>query len=297
MGTIPRVVAAVAALVVAATAAAAAQPGRAPGSRAWVEPLEPEWSRPIGGRTRFVGVEEYGRCSVFVDNGVIQVVAPSGAVSWTWRFSAISKFLNPREVAVSHECDAIALVGDASYKYAWIVDKAGTSASIKFSATPADIGFDRTGKIVAVGTYAGSMLLYSGNGALQWERATKASIVQGLEFAADNQHIRFKDWSGSGVVSVAGHVEWSQPGTLVPGDEPTTPQVAVSDDRSRRWLRSEDAIDCVNADGAVLASINVARDVRLVKVSRDFGQVLIVREKDLTPVSVDRYEVPKPCRP
>lgn len=285
MGTIPRVVAAVAALVVAATAAAAAQP------------LEPEWSRPIGGRTRFVGVEEYGRCSVFVDNGVIQVVAPSGAVSWTWRFSSISKYINPREVAVSHACDAIALVGDASYKFAWIVDQAGTSAAIKFTATPADIAFDRTGKLVAVGTYAGSLLLYSGNGALHWERATKASIVQGLEFADDNQHIRFKDWSGSGVVSVAGHVERSQPGTLVPEDAPATPHVAVSDDRSRRWLRSEDAIDCVNADGAVLASINVARDVRQVEVSRDFGQVLIVREKDLTPVSVDRYEVPKPCRP
>src|SRR5262245_64905021 len=109
MTTVPRVLAA-AALVVAATAAAAAQS------------LKPEWSRPVGGKTRFVGVEEYGRCSVFVDNGAIQVVSPAGDVAWAWPFKSISKYINPNEVAVSHACDAIAFVGDSSYKYVWVVD-------------------------------------------------------------------------------------------------------------------------------------------------------------------------------
>ena len=131
----------------------------------------------------------------------------------------------------------------------------------------------------------------------------RPGIVQGLGFADDNQHIQFKDWSGSGFVSVAGHVEWSRPGTLVPEEEAPSKfddyrwRIAASDDRSRMWLRGEDAIDCVDDHGTVLATINVAPDVRGVRVSRDFGQVLIVREKDLTPMSVERYEVPRPCRP
>ena len=84
---------------------------------------------------------------------------PAGEVSWTWP-QQDQQYLNPRDVAVSHDCDAIALVGDASYKYVWIVDRTGGSASVKFEATPADVEFDRTGKLVAVVTYAGSMFLY-----------------------------------------------------------------------------------------------------------------------------------------
>jgi hypothetical protein len=373
---------AVVSLVVAASAAAAAQPGPAPGSRAWVESLKPEWSRPVGGKTRFVGVEEYGRCSVFVDDGVIQVVAPSGAVSWTWPFRKISKYINPRDVAVSHDCNAIALVGDASYKYGWIAERGGGSVSLPFMATPADIEFDRTGDLVAVGTFAGSIHLFSRLGQLQWKRDTEGAIVGDLEFTDDNRRIVFRGWGGAGVVSVAGQVEWSglsnrlaasrDLSTFVFGSEPShgpglprfhvadagrkelwmrwgsvvafvsatgdrilatvdkeqqkkeadffgEPQasaiqllardgslvtslddyrwaVALSEDGSRAWVGSDDGrgLNCVNDRGEVLATIET-KSFRDVMVSRDFGQVLIVTEKDLHPVSVERYVVPPPC--
>jgi hypothetical protein len=372
-------------LVLAAAAATAAQPGTAPGSRTRVESLKPQWSRPVGGATRLVGVEEYGRCSVFVDKGAVQVLTPAGDVSWTWPFAKISKYIHPGEVAVSHECDAIAFVGDASYKYAWIVDRAGRSASIKFTATPADIEFDRTGKQVAIGTYAGSLFLYSINGELAWRRDTKSAIIQDLEFSDDNSRVLFKGWGGNGVVSVAGQVEWSMLGsrmvasrdlmTFVFSDQPNhgpgLPHIAVADghqkvlwhrwadldayisatgsrvlaavdrkqekveadffgdgpaagadiqlltrdaevvttfsdyrapialseDGTRVWLRGEDAIDCVDERGGVLASIARVPGYRGVTVTRDFGQVLIVIEKDLTPVAVERYVVPAPCKP
>jgi hypothetical protein len=353
------------------------------GSTAAAQSLQPEWSRPVGGRTRLVGVEEYGRCSVFVDNGAVQVVTPSGAVSWSWRFSTISKYINPREVAVSHDCDAIAFVGDAGYKYVWIVDRAGASASIKFTSTPADVEFDRAGKLVAVGTYAGSLFLYSTNGTLQWKRDTKAAIVNDLDFTDDNQQIVFKGWAGAGVVSLAGQVEWSRMSnrlaasrdlaTLIFGNEPNhgpglpgitvtdgnanrlwfrwaaidasvsatgdrilamiddqqtkqeddffaKPQpatiqllsregavlaafadyrspIALSEEGDRLWLQAADYLACVDERGGVLARIEGEVSNRGVVVSRNFGQVLVVREKDLHPVAVERYEVPKPCRP
>ncbi len=357
MATVSRLLATVASLVVAATAAAAAQT------------LEPEWSRPVGGKTRFVGVEEYGRCSVFVDNGAIQVVNPNGNIEWSWAFARLGKYINPRRVAVSSACDAVAFVGDASYKYVWIVDRAGKSASVKFVATPADVAFDRTGRYVAVGTYGGSMSYYTVNGELQWQRDTQAPIVNDIEFADDGQRIVFKGWAGVGVVSTAGQVEWSVSATQLaasrdlrtlvissePNDGPGRPVFVVADERRRAlwdgesglgglvsangervlidlldggpmlatrdrvvihqyadyytpialsadgafaWmLRREGSVDCVNEAGDVLASIQTIARREGVKVSRDFGQVLVVSEKDLHPVSVDRYVVPASCRP
>lgn len=371
MVTVPRTLAAIGVLVAASTAAAA-------------QSLKPEWSRPVGGKTRFVGVEEYGRCSVFVDNGAIQVVAPSGDISWTWPFSKISKYINPREVAVSHDCDAIAFVGDASYKYVWVVDRAGRSASTKFLATPADVEFDRTGKLVAVGTYAGSMFLYSINGELQWKRDTQAAIVNDLQFTDDNQRILFKGWGGAGVVSTAGQVEWSALANRLaasrdlslfvvshePNHGPGLPSIAaidgqrkplwhrwagieafvsargdrilawvdriqdkkeedffggrhsgadvqllsrngealatfsdfrspiaLSDDGKTMWLQSVAGAECISDRGDLLAAIETVTGYRGVIVSRDFAQVLVIRDKDLHPVSVERYEIPHPCRP
>jgi hypothetical protein len=36
---------------------------------------------------------------------------------------------------------------------------------------------------------------------------------------------------------------------------------------------------------------------RNVRVSRDLTQILIVREKNLRPVAVERYDISAPCRP
>ena len=286
MATVSRVLAAVA-LVAAAAAAAAAQS------------LEPQWSRPVGGKTRFVGVEEYGRCSVFVDNGVIQVVSPSGEVAWTWRFAGISKFLNPRSVAVSHDCDAVAVVGDASYKRALIAERAGRLTTLLFEDTPAEIAFDRTGRFVAIGTYIGSLSLFTRDGGIRWIRATEASIVQGIAFTDDNQRITFQSHGGSGTVSIAGHVEWSKRDSVdnvSDADPAYEKQIAVFNDGQRVWQRSGNSIECVDDRGAVLATIELTSPFRTVRVSRDFAQVLVVSEKDLDPVSVERYEVPQPCR-
>lgn len=353
MTTVQPVLAAIA-LVAAAAAAASAQS------------LEPQWSRPVGGKTRFVGVEEYGRCSVFVDNGVIQVVSASGEVSWTWPFAKISKYIHPEKAAVSSDCDAIAFVGDASYKYVWVVHRGGTSVSIQFVGTPADVAFDRTGTTVAIGTYANSLFLYSTVGQLQWRRDTEVAIVNDIEFTDDNRRIVFRGWAGIGVVTVAGHVEWNafasrlrasrDLSTFAISDEPShgpgdpvftitdgqrktlwshigtsdvylsssgervlasvdrpgiftrtgervitfadySWPIAISEDGTRVWLRADDHIACVDDGGNVLARIDGEVSYGGVNVSRDFAQLLIRRERDLHGVSVERYEVPKPCRP
>jgi hypothetical protein len=288
MPTVSRMAAAVALVLAAATAAAA-------------QHLKPQWSRPVGGKTRFVGVEEYGRCSVFIDNGVIQVVNPAGEIAWTWAFGKISKFLNPRDVAVAHGCDAVAVVGDASYKRALIAERGGHLTTLLFEDTPAEIRFDRSDRFVAIGTYLGSLSLFSRDGGLRWIRATDAAIVQGITFTDDNQRIMFKSYGGSGTVSMAGHVESSTRQAADADGETRSPlpyyrwRVARSEDGTRMWLRGEDSIDCVDASGRVLATIDATPSMQGVQVSRDFTQVLVVTEKDLRQVSVERYEIAAPC--
>ena len=285
MATVVRLVAAIVLVVAVATGAAA-------------QTLKPEWSRPVGSRTRLVGVEEYGRCSVFVDNGVLQVISPANEVMWSWPFAKISRLLNPRDVAVSHNCDAVALVGDASYKRALIAERGGRLTTLAFEDTPAEIAFDRADRLVAVGTYIGSLSLFSRDGGIRWTRATEASIVQGLTFSDDNQRISFKSFAGEGSVSVAGQVEWSKRGSgdnSSDADPAYQQRIAVHEGGTRAWQRTQDSIECVDDRGTVLATI--ASSVRNVKVSRDFSQVLLVTEKDLRPVSVERYEIPAPCRP
>ena len=89
-------------------------------AHAHAEPLKPAWSRPLGKGARLVGVEEYGRCILFAEKKSIQIVSPENGLLWAWPYASIGRFLNPTEVAVSPDCDAIAMVGDATYKYAWI---------------------------------------------------------------------------------------------------------------------------------------------------------------------------------
>jgi hypothetical protein len=262
------------------------------------DPLKPAWSRPLGRLVRLIGVEEYGRCIAFADKNAIQIVSPANDVLWAWPYRKVNRLLNLREVAVSHDCDAIAVVGDSTYKFAWIAERSGQLVTIPLPATPTEITFDRTSRLVVIGTFSGSVLLYSRDGQLQWTRDTRARIVEGVRISDDNRHISFKGWAGAGRVSVAGHVEWSEPGSGSPSSENALrarSPIARSEDGARMWVAGGDGLTCVDDRGRVLAAIS-AEEFRDVKVSRDFAQVLIVSEKNLNPVSVERYEVPSPCK-
>src|SRR6185503_4930995 len=97
------------------------------------EPLKPAWSRSLGKGARLVGVEEYGRCILFANRKSIQIVSPENGLLWTWPYASIGRFLNPSDVAVSPDCDAIAMVGDATYKFAWIAQRTGRLVTVELT--------------------------------------------------------------------------------------------------------------------------------------------------------------------
>lgn len=266
---------------------------------AYGDPLKPAWSRPLARSVRLVGVEEYGRCIAFADKSAIQIISPANDVLWTWQYRSVNRLLNLREVAVSHDCDAIAVVGDSTYKFAWIAERSGRLVTIPLTSTPSEVTFDRTSQLIAIGTFSGSVLLHARDGQQRWTRDTRARIVEGMRVSDDNRYIVFKGWAGAGRVSIAGHVEWSEPGSASPSTETASRSrstIARSDDGARTWLAGGEGLTCVDDRGRVLAAIS-AGEFREVKVSRDFAQVLVVSEKNLNPVSVERYEVPSPCKP
>jgi hypothetical protein len=72
--------------------------------------------------------------------------------------------------------------------------------------------------------------------------------------------------------------------------------LALSGDATRMWLANGERMVCTDDEGNLLATIGVADAYRNVFVSRDFAQVIVVNETYGRRRSVDRYDVPAPCR-
>jgi hypothetical protein len=137
------------------------------------------------------------------------VLRPSGEIWWSWPYRKISRFIDPQAAAVSHACDAIAIPGQPGYKYTWIVDRGGRAVSVSTTSVPAGAAFDRTGNLVAIGSFGGTLELVTRAGTLQWKRDVKdARILRDLQFTDDNRHIVSTGWAGPAVVEVDGTVVW-----------------------------------------------------------------------------------------
>lgn len=226
------------------------------------EYLAPTWSRTLGKGGRWLIAEETGRCFVIAERGAILVLTPSGEVSWRWNYSKINRLIDPQETAVSPDCDAIAITGSANNKYTWIVDRAGTSAAIATTSTPAEVAFDSTGQRIAVRTFEGTLQVHTRAGELLERHDASKSI-------------------------------YDEPSEGLP--EPTS-TIAVSGDASRRWLASSDRIVCVDEAGTVLAEIPAQTFYRDVIVSRDFGSVVRINRADKA-TTIFKYTVTSPCKP
>jgi hypothetical protein len=238
--------------------------------------LTPTWSKTLKW-PGLVGVEEHGRCTVLKSGDLVQVLAPSGTVLWSWPYRKVSKYIEPIQVGVSPSCDAIAIPGNAGYKYTWIVPRRGNSVAARTMSVPADATFDRTGKFVAVGTHAGTVYLYSRDGALKWKQDVDgAAIASNLEFSEDNTRIVLRGWAGAGIIGIDGRPEWASLAnrfrvardlqTFVfshePNHGPGLPRITVTDaQRETLWHRWAAIEAFISANGQrILAHIDIDQE-------------------------------------
>ena len=242
--------------------------------------LAPAWTKTLAKGGRFLTAQEYGRCSVIDQNGVIEVIDEAGAVAWRWNYRKISRLIYPLETAVSPDCDAIATTGSATYKYTWLVDRDGKSVSIGTMGTPSDVVFDRTGQHVLIGTFTGMLQMHDRSGDLLLTRAVRAPIaIEGVEMFNDVGRVVFRDRDGAGVE--------------LPADAWL---LATAADPKRKWLANSERIACFDDQGKVLAEIPPQTFYREVVVSRDFGQVVRI-EREGNATRLYGYTVPSPCKP
>jgi WD40 repeat protein len=151
-----------------------------PGSRQW-RPATPAFS-------------DNGSCIAIAGNGKAQVISNKGDTLWKWKYGTINKFIVAGELAVSPGCDAIALGGDSSYKYVWIVEKNGHKTSIPFPSTPLGLAFSRDGKSVAVGTGSARLYLFTRDGRERWSTPPySVSYPSDIAFSPDGGFILIRE--------------------------------------------------------------------------------------------------------
>lgn len=151
-----------------------------------------------------------GQCVGVVTPNDVTVFDHSGKVLWSWPFKANNRFAEFRQIAVSPDCTAIAVVGDSSYRYTWIAHQNGRRAYVAHKSTPEGVAFNHRGNLVAVGTAANQILLLTADGSVQWERpsGTDCCVVMELEFAAADDAIVVTSW-GASVMNVDGTLRFA----------------------------------------------------------------------------------------
>lgn len=263
----------VAALVLVSTVTSAAQPPPL---------LAPTWVKRIrnGG---WLATEDSGRCVVLSENKAIEVLRPTGELLWRWPYAKVGRYVSPRAVSISPDCEVLAVAGSAPYRQTWIVQRDGTFVAVKTAHTPMGTAFDRTGQLVAISTVGGTLQLHALSGALRWMRVIDPGmIVDDIQFADDNTEIILNGGGGGGV-GIGGQV---RRGATRPPD------------RSRRWLRSDAFLACLSDQGEELARV-AAPPVDYVwskiSFSRSFDVLIAAYQEPGEVWRVESYSVPPPC--
>jgi len=94
-----------------------------------------------------------GTCFAISTAVAVHVVdAASGRERWRWNFRSHNRLIRAGSVAVSPQCDTVAVGGDTNYKYIWIAKRTGRPASLKTTGSPTAVVFSKSGDMVAVRT-------------------------------------------------------------------------------------------------------------------------------------------------
>lgn len=149
-----------------------------------------------------------GRCAAIAADGAIDVVDIAGHKLWRWDYARNNRFLTVGPLAVSPMCDAVAMVGNSSYKYTWIANRSGHAIPVQTKSTPLSIAFSRSGDFVALGTGGCNLLLLNNSGELQWKKDLNNGlcILGKLSFSADDKFILLQGHTG--LVAIDGTPLW-----------------------------------------------------------------------------------------
>jgi hypothetical protein len=132
-----------------------------------VRDLQVAWTLTQNDLVRAAVWSPNGACIAVATDNTINVIDASGKQLWTWNFRRTNRYIRVRlyafmgSTALSPRCDAVAIAGDASYKYVWAAHESGRHAFIQTDGSPERVAFDLRGETVAITTAAGRGYLLS----------------------------------------------------------------------------------------------------------------------------------------
>ena len=169
--------------------------------------LQEDWSQ--SGRVGAAGLSVEGRCVAITTTSFVAVIDKTGRELWRWNFSEGNRFIFATRVAVAPKCDWLVFAGGVGYHYVWIVHRNGNRIPIRTEGTPLAVEINHKGTLATVGTGAGLVYLFAGDGTLRWKNDIGGfAPVEQLSFAEDDSAIMLRSW-GQGVISIDGTKRWA----------------------------------------------------------------------------------------
>jgi hypothetical protein len=182
-----------------------------------VAPRQPAWTRTFAspGWNSWrppvtAALSPNARCAAIAHSGLVTVFDIDGAERWSWNYAEVSRYISPTTLALAPSCDAVAVVGDAGYKFTWLVRRHGGARPLHTTSTPLSAAFDSESKHLAVGTGGNTVQLHALDGRSIWKSVLSGGccIVSNISFSADDRFILLRD-GGPGLLTRDGDLTWS----------------------------------------------------------------------------------------
>jgi hypothetical protein len=183
------------------------------------EPRNPApllWERKLDAKIERVVPSADGRCLAVATDSGVTVLDNSGRELWSREYRSISPWLKPETLqfqhrsevlAVAPHCSWIALAGDSSYRYVWIVGK-HLSRSFQPKGTPEAVAVSHKGDLVAVGTASDHIYLLDPRAQLLKDVSCDLCISSGLLFSPDDALLAVTEGWGAGLYARDGRTLW-----------------------------------------------------------------------------------------
>ena len=170
--------------------------------------LQPVWREQIQ-NIRAVRLSESGNCVAVASLDRISLFSRTGRELWHWDFKKGNRFMTALNIAVSPNCDWLAVAGDPSYRYAWIAHRNGAMIPIRTADTPIGVAINHRGDLMALGTGGGDIWLVSSDGTKRTQHHFGYCCVEDVSFSSDDKAVLATRWGSVGVLFVDGRVQWN----------------------------------------------------------------------------------------
>jgi hypothetical protein len=146
------------------------------------------WERDLPGGLRSAELSAGEDCIVVTTSTAVSVLNLDGSLRWKRTFARINQWMTAERAAAPAGCDWVAVVGDPSYKYAWVMGRKGSVHFFQTKGTPEGVAVSHGGDRIAVGTAGEHLYLLDQQARLLFHRQFGYGAIS-LAFSTTDSHL------------------------------------------------------------------------------------------------------------